>query len=429
MNEVFPYKVCINLARRADRWEQMQVKFDRHHIQAVRRFSAVDGQGLTVPPGWSDTPGAYGCLLSHLQVVREARERGVGSVLIFEDDVVFDARLQANFSRYFGQVPADWDMLYFGALHTDEPIAITENVHKVTRANSTYAYALKHTIFDAFIELHSQSDTAVDVSNRVLQAERACYCFMPHLAWVEDDCSDIQERQKDHWYLQQSLVIHGRVIDHLLKQTAVIIAHSNPTRNNSMTRNLHFLARYYNERLGISAVIVEQSAEPTISRMGLPPGCRYFLLQDNGPLNRGRCFNVGMTISHTENTFLIFADSDIFVEEWDIRGNLRVCQQYDCATGFRRIIELSDTATLKLERNSPMLLTPWFHAKEYASREKNAVFNQLCVFNRRSIEAMGGWEERFSDEAKPLLPSQAGPQLRVFESPNDALRLHRDLAG
>src|SRR5216117_1383180 len=87
INDVFPLKVCINLDRRADRWKQMQLKFRRHAIHGVRRFSAADGNSLTVPPNWSDTPGAYGCLLSHLQVVREARELGMPCVLIFEDDV------------------------------------------------------------------------------------------------------------------------------------------------------------------------------------------------------------------------------------------------------------------------------------------------------------------------------------------------------
>src|SRR5689334_20762738 len=96
LNEVFPYKICINLDRRADRWDQMQAKFQQHDIRGIRRFSAVDGQGSSVPGSWSTTPGAYGCLLSHLQVVREARQRGVPSVLIFEDDVVFDADLQDN---------------------------------------------------------------------------------------------------------------------------------------------------------------------------------------------------------------------------------------------------------------------------------------------------------------------------------------------
>lgn len=426
INDVFPYKVCINLDRRADRWEQMQTKFERHRLQAVQRFSAVDGLRLTVPASWSATAGAYGCLRSHLQVVRGARELRQPSVLIFEDDVVFDAHLLERFSIYVSQLPADWDMLYFGGLHLDELIETSENVHRVRRTNSTYAYALKHTVFDAFIDLNRKANTPVDLNNHVLQARYACYCFLPHLAWVEIDSSDVQERSKDHWYIQQSLSIYGSQMQRLLSQTSLIIAYRNPARNDSVERNLLFLTRFYLERLpGITAMIVEQGAERTISPAALPKGCQYFLAPDGGPFNRGLCFNIGMNVSNPEHTLLIFSNSDIFVEEWDIRGNLRMCQRYDCVTGFRNLIDLTRADTLKLQASGAML-TPWFNAKNYPRSKKNDAFGDYCVFNRKSIGSAGGWEERHSKEGCPPLTVKAGQRLRMFESPNDALRLHHD---
>lgn len=424
INEVFPYKVCINLDRRAERWNQMQAKFQQHGIQNVRRFAAIDGLRAVVPSNWSGTPGAYGCLLSHLEVVREARKLGVPGVLIFEDDAALDPHLQDNFSTYFRQVPPDWDMLHFGAMHMDAPIEISRNVLKIRSANSTFAYALRNTIFDSFIELNGQTHTAVDLNNRVLQAEHACYCFTPHLAWVEDDCSDVHERQKYHWYLKESLVIHGKGMDQLLNQTSVIIAYQNSTSSDSVLQNLLFLARFYKERLpGITVVIVEQDVEPTLSATAMVEGCQYLFLRDHGPLNRGLCFNAGMNLSNPKSSFLIFSDSDIFVEEWDIRGNLRMCQQYDCATGFRSVVQLTTTATQQLQSNRPMLLTPWFDAEQYSRSEKKEVFGQFCVFNRRSIEAAGGWEEHRPGKTAPALSLKAGQQVRVFDSPNDALRL------
>jgi GR25 family glycosyltransferase involved in LPS biosynthesis len=426
LNQVFPYKVCINLDRRAERWKLMLAKFAHHDIQNVLRFAALDGERTVVPPHWSDTPGAYGCLLSHLEVVREARKLGKFSVLIFEDDAAFDPHLQDSFSTYFRQVPSDWDMLHFGAMHMDAPIEVSENVLRTHSANSTFAYALKHTIFDSFIELNSKALSAVDLNNRVLQKKHACYCFMPHLAWVEDVYSDAQERQKYHWYLKESLVIHGSGMNSVLNQTSVIIAYSNPTRNSAITQNLIFLSRFYSERLGISVVIVEQDAVSTINAGDLPPGCQHVLVQKSGPFNKAHCFNFGMERAHPDHTLLIFSDSDIFVEEWDIRGQLKMAQKYDCTTGFGNLIELTSNATLNLQRNQPMLLTPWFNANDYSRSQKNHLFSQLCVFDRRSIEAAGGWEERPEHGASLSLSFNTGRQLRVFEAPNDALRLEHD---
>lgn len=424
INDVFPHKVCVNLDRRADRWQQMQTKFERLGIDGVRRVAAIDGQQLQLPTDWSDSPGAYGCLLSHLQVVREARAQGQEAVLIFEDDVAFDERLQDRFTHYFSQLPQNWDMLYFGALHLEEPAAISENVYQVRRANSTFAYALRHTIFDAFIELNSATRKPVDVSNRDLHASHACYCFLPHLAWVEDVPSDVQEREKYHWYLQESLVIHGSTMDHMLKHTSLIVAYQNPGGSKSIRENLIFLSRFYGERLGINVIIVEQGTQPTVSAEQLASGCQYFLLEDDGPFNKARCFNIGMEMTDPDQDFMIFSDSNIFVEEWDIRGQLRMCQRYDCTTGFGRLVDLTDHATLTLQGNRPMLLTPWFNAAEYASQQKNDPFGQLCIFNRRSIEAAGGWLESTSEETAGTPPLRTRRPVSSFAVPNDALQLY-----
>lgn len=425
LNEVFLNKVCINLDRRSDRWEQMQAQFTRHGIHAVRRIAAFDGKTLTIPSNWSATAGAYGCLLSHLEVVREAKAQGQSNVLIFEDDVVFAAQLRDKFRAYFHQVPPKWDMLYFGAMHLEDLRHTSDNVHRIRRVFSTFAYALNHTIYDAFIEVNSKSDTPVDLNNQVLQAQHACYCFMPHLAWVEGSYSDVQERYKHPWYIQESLVIHGSEMDHLLSASALIIAYTNPTKDNAITCNLLFLARFYRERLPeVSIVIVEQGEAATLNSVSLPGGCHRSFVRDDGPFNIGLCFNAGIDISDPLRRFFIFSHSDIFVEEWDIRGNLRKCEEYDCATGYRRLIELTAAATMRLRSNGAAL-TPWFNADAYSHGKENALFGRFCVFNRQSILDTG-WQERRANVAGCSLEVQSSQRLRIFDSPNDALRLHHD---
>jgi glycosyl transferase family 25 len=398
INEVFPHKICINLDRRPERWNEMRAKFERCGIENVRRFAAVDGERAIVPPNWLDSPGAYGCLRSHLEVVQEARRLGAPSVLIFEDDAAFDAQLFEKFKTYFAQVPSDWDMLFFGANHMAAPLDVTENVVRITSANSTFTYALNHTVFDSFIELNSRALTAVDLNNRTLQTEHACYCFRPHLAWVEDVSSDVQVRQKYHWYIKESVVLHGSGMDQILKQTAVIICYEKRSENDLL--NLLFLVRFYHEHLpGITVVVVEQDSEPTLKPDELPQ-CKYLFLRDAGALNRTACFNAAMEL--TDHPLLIFSDSDVFVEEWDIRGNLAMCQKHDCATGFRSMVNLTEAATRMLRTSKPMLLTPWFDANDYSRSDKRELVDKFCVFTRKGL-------------------GQREP--RVFDSPNDALQM------
>ena len=154
LDDFFSHQVCINLDKRADRWRQMQAKFAEHDLKRVIRFPAVDGRELAIPTFWDDYPGAYGCLRSHLAAVEQARAAAWPSILIFEDDAVLAPEFNARFAAYSNQLPGDWDMVFFGAIHQEPPQRISENVMRVTHSLSTYAYALRQTIFDRYIDLN-----------------------------------------------------------------------------------------------------------------------------------------------------------------------------------------------------------------------------------------------------------------------------------
>jgi hypothetical protein len=79
-----------------------------------------------------------------------------------------------------------------------------------------------------------------------------------------------------------------------------------------------------------------------------------------------------------------------------------MCQRYDCTTGFRSMVNLTEDATRLLRTSKPMILTPWFDASHYSRSEKRDLFDKFCVFSRRGLAAR---------------------EPRVFESPNDALQM------
>jgi GR25 family glycosyltransferase involved in LPS biosynthesis len=400
INQLFPDKVCINLDRRFERWQQMQQKFQQRGIQAVQRFAAIDGESSTIPASWPGSPGAYGCLRRHLEVVREARRLGLPSILIFEDDVVFDDQFDRKFSESISQLPPDWDMLFFGALHKDELIKVSDNIARITQANSTYAYALRDAVFDTFIELNSKDDEVLDVNSLALQKEFNCYCFLPHLAWVEDGYSDAQQKLVQHWYLRESLVLFGPQVDRLLSETTVVFAYRNDDRS---AENLKCLIEYYDHYFSpyIAMVIVEQGTEPSLQRKTLPLNCEYLFLQDGGDFNPRRCFAAGVRHADTNRKYFILSNSDIYLETLDIRANLRMCEQYDCVTGFDHIIDLSAEASQHLRRTRRTI--------GVEINGNRSVSNGQCHFlNRRAIQ---------------VLESNGEQQLRIFQSPNFALRL------
>ena len=97
-------------------------------------------------------------------------ERGLPSLLILEDDVLFDPSFSEKFPVFVRGLPADWDMVFLGALHREDPVPVAENVVRIRHAYSTYAYALRNSIFDAFIAANYGSPNQVDVNNGMLQS-------------------------------------------------------------------------------------------------------------------------------------------------------------------------------------------------------------------------------------------------------------------
>lgn len=282
----------------------MRKEFARHGIQSVQRFPAIDGEVVAKPAHWTHTAGAYGCLLSHVAVVSEARDSGAANILILEDDVILDSEFQEKFARFIKEVPDDWDMLYLGALHKDEPVKISEHVARITKANSTFAYALNRSVFDEFIALNAWAEDVLDMNSYLLQQRFNCYCFMPNLAWVDAEYSDVQNRLERHWYLEKSLVLFGAEMDRLLGQTTIILAESN---------NLEFFQRYYDEYF---APLVQ-------------------ILVSDGDLEQG------IARADPQRNFFILSPLDIYIEALDIRANLRMCETFDAATGFDEVIDLT----------------------------------------------------------------------------------------
>ena len=371
LSQLFPHRICINLDRRPRRWQQMQAEFARHGIDGVQRFSAVDGTAISLPLHWTHTAGAFGCLLSHLRAVEEARARDLESMLIFEDDTIFDPEFTDKFAAYIAEVPSDWDMLYFGALHKDEPVRLSEHVYRITKANSTYAYALKRTVFDAFIELNRRAENVLDVNTYELQQRFNCYCFVPNLAWVRPELSDVQNKIERHWYLEKSLVLFGSHIDRLLSETIIILRSVGPR-----AENLSFLEKYYNEYFSpLMQVVIAES------------------------------FGQGISQANSKTGLFILSDDDLYLETLDIRANLLMCEQYDGATGFSEVIDLTHEQAQLLRRTG---ITRGIDISK-SSPAKN-VQSQCRFIKRATLE-------------REALLVQTRDRARLFQSPNHALRL------
>jgi GR25 family glycosyltransferase involved in LPS biosynthesis len=206
INEYFEKIYCVNLERRPERWDLSKEQFLIHGINA-ERYEAVDGTKHDRVGKMSH--GEVGCLLSHLNILKECKENNISNVLIMEDDVEFHKDLGELFSQYVNELP-EWDILYFGATHAlcypymdRPPIKVTDHVYKVYNAHATHAYAVNSSCYDLLIDFVSKMEAPLDVIYTKIQAHLRTYVFRPHLAWQRDDYSDIAGKYVNYDFLKR----------------------------------------------------------------------------------------------------------------------------------------------------------------------------------------------------------------------------------
>lgn len=179
---------CVNLDRRADRWGETQVEMKRLNLQnRVFRYSAIDGNEV----GGKNRllPGEHGLILTHINILKEAIDKGYSNILIFEDDVEFINDFE-NIDDYISKVPEDWDIIYLGGNHIRGPRKVNDRISRVTKTYTTHAMLINSKSFQRLINELSKFNAQLDVIYTNLNLR--LYTCMPSIATQRVSFSDIQ---------------------------------------------------------------------------------------------------------------------------------------------------------------------------------------------------------------------------------------------
>jgi glycosyl transferase, family 25 len=115
----------INLPERVDRRREMEQELARVGVAAdaakLTWFPAVRPSDRGVFP----SIGARGCFLSHLQVLRSARDAKLSRILILEDDVDFEPDFPSRFAQAMDQLERQPWCVFYGTYRLEEPLPHT----------------------------------------------------------------------------------------------------------------------------------------------------------------------------------------------------------------------------------------------------------------------------------------------------------------
>lgn len=195
----------INLEYRTDMYES---------INNVLKNLQVDPLKITRINAIKKSNGAYGCALSHIKALEDAKSNNYKKVIILEDDFIpFDYRETVDKVNKFMNDVEDWDLVMLSCHLKKVEECNIDNVAKVINCQSTIAYAINYHFIDKILNIFKQSAEilseteqyqdpcpfCIDVNWKKLQRQSKWYTFYPILGKEYPKYSDVQNKFLNHF--------------------------------------------------------------------------------------------------------------------------------------------------------------------------------------------------------------------------------------
>jgi GR25 family glycosyltransferase involved in LPS biosynthesis len=215
INSYFDKIYCLNLERNSEKWQKTNTQFKKLNIN-VDRFLGIDGNNISDDEfneisnrkisevdssklGLIENKYALGCLMSHIEIIKEAKSAGYKRILIFEDDVI----LSNEFNERISQInKLNWELLYLGASQFNwSGVKVNNGFYKCSNTLGTFAYAINSNIYDDLLELFETKRKSIDnlLSEYQLKNNQS-FVIYPNIVISDVSQSDIRQSKSMNEY-------------------------------------------------------------------------------------------------------------------------------------------------------------------------------------------------------------------------------------
>ena len=184
----------INMKEDKNRLDIINKKFSKLNLN----YQLIEGvNGKNIYNEYKDltsiSPGQLGCLLSHINILKDAEKNNYENILIFEDDILFLKKFKYNMHKIFNIIlknEKEFDIIYLGCSqkHEWEDISIKNNYYKGYKMDGTFAMIINKRIFSNVINISNKLELPIDrVYYNYIQPNNKCFSCIPSLVTVNND--------------------------------------------------------------------------------------------------------------------------------------------------------------------------------------------------------------------------------------------------
>ena len=209
---MIPEIYCINLKNRPEKRRKIKLQAKRRKIKL--NLHIVD---LHKNP-------KIGCINSHFEIIKIAKNKNLPYVLILEDD----AKIVKNINK-IPKLPTKWDMLYLGGYIKEIISEYDDNWNRMT-SWCTHAYIINSSIYDIVLNNFEKWKNKINNPDKIaideyyideIHSNYLCYIVKPQMIEQYEGYSDIdntQNKWKNFNWNNHELICEKVLIDEAEKE-------------------------------------------------------------------------------------------------------------------------------------------------------------------------------------------------------------------
>jgi len=150
--------------------------------------------------------GQWGCLMSHIQVLKHALENNYESIIIFEDDVILTKPWSIILTELEKINNSDRQLIYLGSSQYEwKNIVIEDGVYHTNNSFGTFAYMVKRELYSVLLELFEQKIKPVDnyLVDFQNQNQDHCVVMYPNMVICDLEKSAISYPRKNEEFYKK----------------------------------------------------------------------------------------------------------------------------------------------------------------------------------------------------------------------------------
>lgn len=225
LNSIVDKIYVINLKKDRYRLDILEPKLNKLNIK-YEIINGIDGE--TVVNHTKMRTGQYGCLLSHIKILKDAHKNRYNNIAILEDDIIFNKQFNHMFDkkyRYLLKKENEYDILYLGSsqgyYHCKKKkwkdVKLNNHYYKVKDTLGTFAFIINKKIIKNILDQFEQKPQPIDnlINEHIIKNPLyKCFALYPNIITANvSNISNTSKKKRSQVYFMKLNNINPKHFD------------------------------------------------------------------------------------------------------------------------------------------------------------------------------------------------------------------------